>query len=365
MRNRPHELTAPHPNRGWSSDLLNLDHAFVVPPERDLFVQPAGVLRSDGSYCPRAAVWRRHRPITSQPDHPGMDIPTLPGKWLWGGVLFGHFGHFVVESTSRLWPLPKLADQIDGVIFIQKRPRLGDTLHNFQNQMIRLFGANIPIKVIIEPTRVEKLFVPGQGFGLGRIVTGTPIFKDAIKSHFSAEIGPKGGKKLYISRSEISLSRGTIVGEKILEYYLFDHGYEIFHPQDHDLVTQIARYKAAEVILGSEGSALHMVAMVARPDQKIGIIVRRRSSATDFIEKHLRSFSGRKPSVLDCITRTWAPIGERRKHTWLGEHNLSRLQAQLQREKFINFGGDRWPSFVQNQVQAVLGETYEIVSRKN
>ena len=45
----------------------------------------------------------------------------LPGRWLWGGVLMDHFGHFLTESTPRLWAIGALKDQLDGLVFLHKR----------------------------------------------------------------------------------------------------------------------------------------------------------------------------------------------------------------------------------------------------
>ena len=73
----------------------------------------------------------------------------------------------------------------------------------------------------------------------------------------------EGGKELYVSRSKIGKSRGSIIDEDKLETRLQAHGYDILHPQHHDLATQVARYKAADTILACEGSALHVVGMVA------------------------------------------------------------------------------------------------------
>ena len=88
----------------------------VVPPVESSMVQAAGLLREDGSYCHEGALWRRHRPITTEPDMPKEITQKIPGRWLWGGVLWAHFGHFLVESTARLWALANLDAPVDGVL---------------------------------------------------------------------------------------------------------------------------------------------------------------------------------------------------------------------------------------------------------
>jgi glycosyl transferase family 61 len=359
---RAFNLAAPHPERGWSQDVLDLENPFVIPPNKNEFIQSTGILHADGRYCPRGALWRRNRPLTVRPEQPAGNVPTLPGTWLWGGLLWHHFGHFVTESTARLWALPKLRDQIDGIVFTPKRTRHGDGITRFHREFIKLLGPDIPLKVITDPTQVERLFVPGQGFGLGQMSSGTRAFRETMTNHFAKDVPADGPERLYISRSEISLTRGSIVAEKKLESHLRDHGYKIFHPQKHDLVTQIAHYKAAKTILACEGSALHLAGMVAGRHQKVGIIIRRRSSATGFIADHLTSFSGRRPVIFDCLVRSWAPLGATRKHMWLGEHDLSRLQSLLQQHGFIETNTTDWKTFSRCQTQAALGSGFALVA---
>ena len=361
-KTRQHELHPPNPRRGWSSDLLDLRNPVVVPPAEGGFVQQAGILHPDGAYCPRGALWRKSKPITTRPEMPKGPMPVLNGTWLWGGVLWVHFGHFVVESTGRLWALPQLRDKIDGILFMPKRPRRAGTVLGFQRDFVGLFGTDLPIRTTEGPTRVERLFVPGQGFGLGDIAAGTDPFRQAMAHDFAREVAPDGPKKLYVSRSRITGNKGILIDEDLIEARLAAEGYEIFHPQAHDLATQIARYRAADTILASEGSALHVVGMVAGAHQKIGILVRRRSNATAYIARQLESFSGRAPVIIDALVRTWKPAHARHKRSWHGEHHLPALQALLATEGFIASGGTPWQARSIEDIAANLGERYVVAA---
>ena len=95
---------APMPEGGWSTKIVELQNARIYPPEISHLRQPAGVAHANGDYCPEGALWRGWHPITTEPETP---TPTaeLKGRWLWGGMLWVHFGHFLAESTNRLWAL--------------------------------------------------------------------------------------------------------------------------------------------------------------------------------------------------------------------------------------------------------------------
>lgn len=354
---RQYALTPPHPERGWSREILDLDHPVVMPPVIGDFVQEAGVLRSDGTDCPRAALWRNHRPLTIPPPAPTDAAAHLDGTWLWGGVLWVHFGHFLVESTSRLWALDHLPADVQGIVFIPKRPHAGDMVVGFQRDFVDLMQARLPVKVLTEPTRVHRLIVPGQGFGLGKIISGTEEFRAAINRRFGADVPADGPEKLYISRSRLGLSKGSLIGENRLEEYLSAQGYEIFHPQAHDLRTQVARYKAARHVIAAEGSAIHLFAMVGKPDQKMSIIVRRRSGATDQIETHLRSFCGIDPLTLDHLRATWRPDNNAKKRHWLGELDLPAVQTSLIEGGYIQ-DGEEWEPLTESEVVEFVGPKF-------
>lgn len=349
--------TQPSSQGGWSEDLLTVPEAVVVPPTNTGFIQPAGVLDADGAYVPHGALWRRHRPITTHPRMPQGEIAFLDGRWLWGGILWGHFGHFLAESTARLWALEHLDTPVDGVLFIPRRPGGADQVKSFHRPFFDLLGMTQPFELAAQPTRVAELVVPGQGFGLGEISAGTEKVRRSRLAHLGPEVAPEGGEKLYISRTGLGFAKGSILGEDRVETWLAEEGYDIFHPQQHPLKVQLARYKAAQKIVATDGSALHLVAMAGRKDQDIAIIARRKSSAVDLLARHVAHFCGRPPHVLLSIEGTWFPVGAKRvKRLALGELDLPGIGAQLAEHGFIR-SARNWTALADQDVARVFAET--------
>lgn len=341
----------PQPEGGWSTQIEHLQDAVVVPAETRSFHQPTGVLRADGSYCEAAALWRKRQELTTRPEPPQGDVDHLPGRWLWGGLHWRHFGHFVVESTSRLWGLDRLETPVQGVLFVPKSPKYGDEVIGYQVPFFDLAG--VQPKILLRPTRVDELVVPGQGFGIGDIAHGTAPFRDYFHTSFARDIQPDGPEKLYISRSQIGPTRGALVCEAKFESYLQDHGYVPFHPQKHDVATQVARYKAARQAIASEGSAIHMFALVARAHQRLAFVVRRKSPATKYITWHAATFMGADPLVIHENTGAWKPEGYDKPRFIRSEPDFPRIQKILQEKGFIG-DGPAWPALTEAEVSADL-----------
>ena len=332
----------PLPEGGWSESLTTLRDAIVVPPVESSFVQEAGVLHSDGSYCPEGALWRKYRPITTQPPMPEDIGETLPGRWLWGGVLWAHFGHFLVESASRIWALAELEKPVDGILFIPKRPRVGEEVRGFHREYMGLMQPDLPIRVTANPARVEELVVPGQGFGLGAITSGTKKYRDAVHSQFARDVKPDGPEKIYISRSKLGLAKGGLLGEERMEDYLREEGYEIFYPEQHSLTVQLARYKAAKQVIAADGSALHLFAMVGRPDQPVAMVLRRQSGIDNMLAKNVAEFCQSKPLVIGALRTEWVPTRKQKSSRLsFGELEHSVIGRALQKHGFIS-DGSHW-----------------------
>ncbi|MGR3617149.1 MAG: glycosyltransferase 61 family protein [Paracoccaceae bacterium] len=344
----------PLPEGGWSESMTTVRNAVVVPPVESSFVQEAGVLYPDGRYCPEGALWRKFRPLTIEPPMPDDIGQQIEGRWLWGGVLWAHFGHFLVESAARIWGLAHLDQPVDGILFIPKRPRVGDEVRGFHREYMGLMQSGLPIRVAAQPTQVEELVVPGQGFGLGVITAGTQKYRAAVHSHFAKDVKPDGPDKIYLSRSKLGLGKGGLLGEEKMEAYLEQEGYEIFHPQDHSLTVQLARYKAAKQVIAADGSAVHLFAMVGRKDQPLAMILRRRSGANNLLAKNVAHFCGSDPLVIGALHTEWLHKAHgKSSRLSFGELDLDLIGPALQQYGFIS-DGSGWKTLTQEERQNAL-----------
>jgi len=346
----------PLPEGGWSESLTTIKSAVVVPPTESGFVQEAGVLYPDGAYCPEAALWRKYRPLTTEPPMPEKIETNLEGRWLWGGVLWAHFGHFLVESAARIWGLAHLEKPVDGILFIPKRPRVGDEVRGFHREYMGLMQPGLAVRSAAEPMRVEELIVPGQGFGLGLITAGTQKYRDAVHQQFAKDVASDGPEKIYLSRSKLGLGKGGLLGEERMEEYLAAEGYEIFHPQEHSLTVQLARYKAAKKVVAADGSALHLFAMVGRKDQPVAMILRRRSGANNLLAKNVAQFCGSNPLVISALRTEWLRDSHKKSNRLsFGELDHSAIGYALETHGFIA-DGSAWNVLGEDERQQILNE---------
>ncbi len=339
-----------------------VENGIVVPiPSAVTTQQPlnTGVLTHDLKPVPESITWRGGNRWTFESRIPAdSEINHETGTHMFAGLLYGHFGHFLVESTARLWAIEQLKGKIDSIVFVPKlQVRLERVLENYR-PFFDLLEIDIPMVNLAEPTRFETVMVPQQGFGMFGMVMGIPEYRDFMRSRIGRSVTGDGTEKLYISRSALPQKRGGLLGEEKIEEYLSDEGYRIFHPQLHSFEDQLAAYKSADFIISADGSPLHMAALAAKPTVKVAVLARRPNVAKQF-DYQFRAFCGIEPEIIDAIRCHWIPeeseFPDRLSH---GELNLGTVCSALKEAGFIR-GTNPWQEIPEDQRKSVLSALEE------
>ena len=319
----------PHPDHGWSRGVTVVENAVVVPP-RSFGEHPVcGVWGPDGD-VPEAAHWRDEKRVPRPLAEPPEPAARLSGTHLFGGFLFGHFGHFVVESLARLW---LTSEPAQGWLFLPRRVHIKG-VQRLHRPFFNLLAPEMPVSLLREPVAVERLVIPGQGFGLGAIARGTPEFRAMLRL-WTARIRSNGPRRIYVSRSALG-GQGGVLNETAIERNLASEGYAIMHPQTMTLREQLIWYKSASHVLGLDGSAFHLLGLVARPEQTIGIILRRSTGDYANIAAQIEGMQGHPPAVIDALRANWMPP-DRANPNFLstGELDHAALAERLEAGGFI------------------------------
>lgn len=95
--------------------------------------------------------------------HAGPDRvrERLGGRWLYGGHWIQHFGHFMIETITTLWPG---GEDVDGLVF-HKYLRGAWSVEPWQHRALELLGlGDLPVKVVGtgRALRVDELVVPSR-----------------------------------------------------------------------------------------------------------------------------------------------------------------------------------------------------------
>jgi len=300
-----------------------------------------GVLRSDGSFSEFSRIRFGPNQSTKVPQMPDAPAKKLGGRHLFGGWLRPHFGHFLMESTPRVWALDGLECNVESIVFIPfKRGKPKRVRAKFK-PLLDILTSGIDVGIIDTPTQVEELIVPDPGFGHGERILGSSRYRDVVRKRVAATVSPYGSERLYISRTGLDDNFGGVFGEDRLEDLMRNSGYAIFRPEQHCAEEQLARYRAAREIVCLDGSALHMVAFAAKKGARIGIVFRRRSHLLEGLIRHLQSFLDAEVFGFDALRNSWVDQKSRwASYRSVGELDFPKLSQQLKRAGFIEAGNE-------------------------
>lgn len=337
-----------------------LTDALVIPPPKgdaNRSVQKSGVLDATGAFVENSITWRNTSQINLEPPMPAPgEIESLEGRYMFAGPLFGHFGHFLVESICRLWAVEHLKGQIDGVVFVPKFQNRPQHVMGVFRPLIEMLGVDVPCLNIEDPTRIKTLYVPQQGFGMFEMIEGAPEFRAWIRARGGKGVTPAGADKIYVSRTALPPARGSLLGETRLEALLEAEGYTAFHPQKHNFEEQIAAYKAASHIISIDGSPLHLAALVCDAGQKVACIARRAGDLDQIFARQLKAFQDIETTTISALVQDWIPETDNRpSRVSFGEADFGAIWDALHRDGFIG-DGPRWQPFSDADRAAMIGE---------
>lgn len=330
--------------------LCEVAGALLVPPAGPERPQPCGVF-ADGQPVAESLCFGGDAaaPVNVFPA-PRPAERHLPGTYLFGGILSGHFGHMLCEGTGRLWALDGRTD-VAGLLFFARPFDKARHCGKMFSQMAALLGLP-PVTVLEAPVTVDRLVLAEQGLGSGALLMGRPEARAFLRDRL-AQVAPEGaGRRFYITRTGQPARRGRILGEESLEALFAAAGYEVIRPEDHKMRAQVAMFRGASHVVGTEGSPFHLLSMAAQEGCKVAVIQRRRSPTFGQICDHLEWFIGGKVLRLDQIVSVHAGKKGRNPNLIYLEPSRPAMFAALARAGFV--AGTPWPEMTAEERRAAL-----------
>lgn len=214
-----------------------IKNALIMPLQGSMDAFTGGVYSSDGEFIKDSIGWRGKQP-------PLQDYTeSLYGTYIYGGYLFGHFGHFIWESLSRLYAIRKCTNST--ILFISPN----DKVYNIQKIWFETIGVLNKICIIKKPTLVENLIYSPPGSSIYPLIITNEQF-DALKYKVFYKCTTK---KIWLSRSK--LKYGKLDNEYELEEKIKKIGFDIIYPEELPLPTQIKLISTSSIVAGCDGSA--------------------------------------------------------------------------------------------------------------
>jgi hypothetical protein len=172
--------------------------------------------------------------------------------------MIGQWGHFLLETITRLWFFLEYDHPSFVYVFIVRDGTTPPIVDNFK-QFFELFGIGNRLVFLNTPTQYQKVIVPQRSFQYKRFYSShyarilDKVIQTALKSNSSI---PRADK-IFLSRSSFEKARRTEVGLDMLDNYFMRNGYEIIHPECLSLVDLIIKIYFSTQCTAESGSVAH------------------------------------------------------------------------------------------------------------
>lgn len=211
-------------------------------------------------------------------------IPRLHRPVVYAGHLKRHWGGFLLQGISRLWPLPEIDALADaGLLGANWEAPTTDSYDRC------LHYANIGRERFVSPKQtviLSEVFVPHPSFAQwSQAYSRHFALPERVAEQICGSTRRVTDQPVYFSRSRLSDKKQWIRGEEVLEEMLRNEGVRIVHPETMPFEEQVKIVNQHRTFIGCIGSAFHNL-MFALPDhhsQTFVLEVKHRS-------KHVGSF---------------------------------------------------------------------------
>ena len=258
--NRQYEIVRDEPGFLRVNDVLV--GAVRATIEGNLLEELAGGVFTSGgqlvSACLQPRSDGRHAVAIDQPSLVAPQPRERVQAAVFGGILFDHFGHFLLESTARLWAVSHYGDRpwiflTDGRTSAQR----------YQREFLDILGlGRSQVMIVADLVEVEDLIIPAPAFIYHHWAS------TAYLRAFRARAVPDtaGTRPIFLSRSDTSIA--TTIGELELEEVLRREAWTILAPERLSASDQVALFRSDNLIMGLQGSAMHL-GLFASPGRRV------------------------------------------------------------------------------------------------
>lgn len=185
---------------------------------------------------------------------------------VFGGILYGHFGHVITDTLCRLWWYTDHPDTSYKLVFLEAPVQGG---FKYYDVLDAIGIKKEQMEIITEPTRFDKIIVPQETLNM---VSSYRPGVEKIYDYIRSRVVPAGYKKVYLSRTAIT-DGGIFVNEEYFENFYRCRGYEIVHPEKLPFEEQVSILSGAEEVVVTYGTLVHLVTF-CRPSTHIIILNR-------------------------------------------------------------------------------------------
>ena len=218
--------------------------------------------------------------ITALPDR----LKRLKGAYFYVGPFHPHYGHYLLSTLSRFWPLAH--DKLNGrkILYDSAGPADEKFKHSHVSVTMNALGVSPEdFSHVSEPMWVDDVIVPEPAFCEQlEVYDEYGVLARTITTRVQANFDdiPKN-KLVYLSKTQLNGGVWRIKNEIELEDVLKNMGVSIVYPETIDFEKQIAVFNRGNHIMSTMGSLAH-TAVFSNSNTDMSLLCRQQEIISNF-----------------------------------------------------------------------------------
>ncbi|OAS22431.1 glycosyltransferase family 61 protein [Methylobacterium platani] len=202
------------------------------------------------------------------------DVPEAPEEtYLFLGGAHLHYGHFLVTTLPRFWPLLEARPAAPILCYAPVHEALWQP-YRFAVDILGLLGLSVrEIHAFDEPVRLRRVVVPEPAFR--EEAFAHTVFRDLCLRIGASCYAPgevdADDRPAYLAKTRLAGGVRRFANEEEVTEILAREGVEILHPEAMGFAEQVRLFARRRVLAGSLGSALH-TALFAPPGRRVAAL---------------------------------------------------------------------------------------------
>ena len=197
------------------------------------------------------------------------EVVKFDEEVIFGGVLVGLFGHFILESLGRMWYVLQNRQDKRKIVFLT----VGEQQW-FYSFLDLLDIERERIVILKQPTKYKKIVIPDESIHSWYNYTKEYILP---YDYIASKVKRSKIKKLYLTRSKIKLKESEagkyICNEEYFEKFYQSKRFTVISPEQFSIEEQISMLVGASEVASTLGSLSHL-ALFCRPGTKFTMLTR-------------------------------------------------------------------------------------------
>lgn len=223
---------------------------------------------------------------TEWPEGQGPVTEAAPdGSYLYVGAIHPHYGHFIINTLARFWPLLDLAEGSlrPTLLCHGPGPEADWSVTPFIPQILGQLGLSVmDLASFGRSTRIRSLLVPQAA--LQQDDYAFPVLADLCREigrgFYAPEEVDADPQPVYLSKARLTNGVRRFANEEAVTDVLAANGVRIVYPELLSFPEQVRLFARHRVVLGANGSAFHTLLFAPPGRQLIVIADRLKLSAT-------------------------------------------------------------------------------------